>query len=65
MVDSLPLGNAHCDSDSENVERKGQRLLWVRITESENMDRMKLETEIWVYRKWDGIVVCSVGGGGV
>jgi hypothetical protein len=64
MADSLPLGNAHCDSHSENVERMGQRLLWVRITESENVDKMKLETEIWVYQKWDGIIVCSMAGEG-
>jgi hypothetical protein len=40
-----------------------QRLLWVRITESENMDKIKLETEIWVYQKWDGIFRATAGGG--
>ena len=44
-----------------------QRLLWVRITESENLDKMKLETEIWVYQKKDGIVraLTEVAGGNV
>ena len=44
-----------------------QRLLWVRITESENLDKMKLETEIWVYQKRDGIVraLTEVAGGNV
>ena len=41
-----------------------QRLLWVRFTESENTDKIKLQTESWVYQKWDGIVRAMAGEGG-
>jgi hypothetical protein len=42
-----------------------QRFLWVRIIESEKMDKIKLETDIWVYQKWDCLCYGVCGGGGV
>ena len=49
------------------LKELSQRLLRMRITESEKLDKMKLETEIWVYQKWDGIVraLAGVGKGGM
>ena len=57
----MEMHNAKATVKTWNV--LSQRLLWVRITESENTDKMKLETEIWVYQKWDGIVRAMGGGG--
>jgi hypothetical protein len=28
------------------------------------MEKIRLERDIWVYQKWDGIIACPMAGGG-